>query len=125
MDDFETKAVRVFYRKSDNQVIWTHELKVLKGSSGKFPTTIKDDLNEIPLKMPDGITPLGGVPDDYGCIEVTESTAAKGFLSSDNNKVADGKLVIGTPRITPIPVPPRDLVAEIDKLKERIAKLEK
>lgn len=117
----ETKALRVFYGKSDNKIVWTYELR----GTGKFPTTISKDLAKIPGKMPDGETSLGGKPQDYACIKVMDAQRAIAFLKSDENKIVDGKVVIGAKRITPEPIPARDLTAEIDTLEARLRILEK
>lgn len=117
----ETKAIRVFYRKADNEIVWYHELR----GAGEFLTTIGEDLGEIPSKMPDGETPLGGIPEDYACVEESDTQRTDKFLASDDNKVVDGKLVIGTPRPVVEPTPARDLAAEIDELKAKVEKLEK
>lgn len=117
----ETKALRVFYRKSDNQIIWTHELR----GTGAFPTTIEADLAEIPYKMPDGLVALGGNVDDYACIEEADTQRAINFLASDNNRIIKGKLVAGDRRVVPEPPLHRDLVAEIDEIKARVKELEK
>lgn len=93
----ETKAVRIFYRKSDNQIVWHHELR----GTGEFPTTIDNDLAEIPSKIPDGIMPLGGIAEDYGCIEEQDSQKACDFLNSDESKIVDERLVIGPKRVVP------------------------
>ena len=115
------KAVRVFYRKSDSQIVWTRTLD----GTGEFSTTIEQNLAEMPDNMPDGETPLGGVPEDYACIEVTDQTTISAFMASDSNTVVKGKLITGTPRPIVIPEPPRDLVAEIDELKAKVTELEK
>lgn len=115
------KALRVFYRKSDNKIVWTHELR----GTGEFPTTVEIDLSQIPGTMPDGKTPLRGVIDDYECIEELDSQKASAFLASDTNAVVNGKLIIGNPRSIIIPQSSRNLAAEIDELKAKIKKLEK
>lgn len=105
----KTKAVRVFYRKSNNQIVWSHELRIpFEGYPGEFPTTMEQDLAEIPNKAIitgiDGegepiLTKLGGIPKDYAGIEETNSQRAKDFLNSDKNTIVDGALVIGAKRI--------------------------
>jgi len=115
--------VRVFYRKSDNDIVWSCELR----GGGIFPTTVETDLTDISNMMPDGKTPLGGVPEDYACIVELDPERTEGFLNSDENKIVDGALIIGAERITPKPtptIPPRDLVAEIDELKARLDSIE-
>lgn len=124
----ETKALRVFYRKSNNQIVWTHELR----GTGKFPTTITQDLAEIPDKIISreldadgsviGETRVGGVVQNYSCIEEQDSQRASNALLSDNNKISNGKLIIGSKRVIVEHQPPRDLLAEIDELKARLDK---
>lgn len=121
----ETKAVRAFYRKADNEIVWTHELK----GTGEFPLLIEDNLSEIPNKMPDGEMPLGGVPEDYACIEETDPQRASDFLASDDNKVVDGKLVIGAPRPEIPPEPPHSthisIIEAIDPTKARPVRIKR
>ncbi len=111
-----TKAVRVFYRKSDNQIVWQYELR----GPGEFPITVKDSLIEIPNKMPDGETQLGGEWQEYACIEELDSEKAVAFLASNENQIINDQLIIGTPRIIPEPIPPRDLEAELDENKAEL-----
>ncbi len=115
----ETKSIRVFYRKSDGEVVWSHELR----GTGKFPTSVASDLAGISGQMPDGLTPLGGFPGDYACIEVDDTVVIEGFLASDSNKAVDGKLVTGTPRPVLPAVKPRDLAAELDAVAKRLSAL--
>lgn len=89
------KAVRVFYGRADNQIVWTHTLESPGGYSGIFPTTIEQDLAEIPDKTPDGETPLGRAIEDYACIEETDTERATAFLGSGDNSIVNGKLIIG------------------------------
>ena len=118
----EIKAVRVFYRKLDSKIVWAHTLM----EPGEFPTTIEQDLAELPNVVISqeldanlnviSETKLGGSSKDYACIEVTEK--ASDFLASDTNTIVDGALVIGLPRVIPVPIPPRNLAAEIDEIKK-------
>ena len=94
-----TKSIRIFYRKSDGKQVWYHELR----GSGVFPTTIEQDLADIPNKMPDGETSLGGILNNYGCIEERDAQKILDALDSDKNKVVNGELVIGAKRIVPPP----------------------
>ena len=101
------KAVRVFYR--DDKVVWTHSLE----GTGEFPTTIEQDLSEIPdkpqlddngsaiLDADENFIKLGGVPEDYGCIEVNDTVQAQAVVDAkrNENKVIDKKLIIGSKRI--------------------------
>ena len=105
-----TKALRIFYRKSDGQPVWTHELR----GSGIFPTTPEQDLAQIPDKVGQGNI------DDYACIEETNVQRAEAALDSDDNRILDGKLIVGAKRITPEAIQPRNLRAEIDELKARL-----
>lgn len=120
------KAVRVFYRKTDSQIVWNSSLE----GDGIFPRTIEEELVTIPnvevgtTETSEGI-PLGGAPEDYACIEVTDQSIITTFIASDSNTVVKGKLITGTPRPIVIPEPPRDLVAEIDELKAKVTELEK
>ena len=130
------KAIRVFYRKSDGKVIWSHQLVCPDGYDGKFPTTIEQNIEELPDKPQLDATgsvildanenpfKLGGVPDDYACIEVTDQLTISAFVASDSNTVVNGKLVTGTPRPIVIPEPPRDLAKEVDELKDMVKELE-
>ena len=99
------KAIRVFYNKSTTAVVWSHTLEGI----GSFPTTIDQDLIKIPDKKPDGKTPLGGVVEDYGGIEVIDPVLIDGFLKSDVNTVVNGELIIGAERVSPLPVPPKSV----------------
>jgi hypothetical protein len=100
----ETKAVRVFYRKANNQIVWYHELR----GPGIFPTSVEEDLAEIPDKVTSVDLDaggnvkteykLGGIPEDYGCIEEQDAQKAKSYFESDENAIVNGELVIGPPR---------------------------
>ena len=69
---------RIFYRKSDKKQIWYHEVV----GGGEFPTTIEEDLKELPNKVISLIlddegniieeVKIGGTPDDFYCEEVEE-----------------------------------------------------
>ena len=114
------RALRIFYQKSNNQIVWQHETRSPEGKPAISPTTIEEDLANIPDKMPDGKTPL-----DYGYIEVGEADI-DAYFASDNNRVIDNKLAVGTPRIEveePPPEPPRDLAAETTTQKAEIDEL--
>lgn len=111
-----TKAVRGFFRKSDGKQVWYHELR----GSGSFPTPITEDLTELPNKMPDGEIPLGGVPEDYVCIEETNLDRIAKLFASDGNTIVDSKLVIGVPRVLPEPKPIRNPLTEIDELRANL-----
>lgn len=117
------QALRIFYRKSDERIVWSHETRSPEGVKVVCPSTIEEDLSDIPSKIPDGETPLGGMPSDYGCIEVKEANI-DAFFASDSNKVVKGKLKIGNlrpePEPEPEPEPARDPLAEIDKIKARL-----
>ena len=126
----DTKALRVFYRESDNQIVWTHELR----GSGEFPTTLVDDLAEIPDKVismeldaEENIVSqvkLGGRIEDYACIEEQDPQKATNALLSDSNRIVLGKLKIGDKRITSKYLPPGS-EGTLEALEKRIAKLEK
>lgn len=110
------RNLRVFYRKSDNELVWYHETHSPEGVKAVCPSTIEQDLADLPNKMPDGENPLGGSSSDYGSIEVKEADI-DAYLASDANKVVAGKLLIGEPRPEPEPIselPPRDLLAELE-----------
>ena len=109
------KAVRVFYRKADNSIVWYHALE----GSGKFPNSIEDDLTKLPQQRV-GTILLGGYPNLYAGIEENDPSKADAFLASDNNQIIDDVLVTGTPRPVVTPPPPRDLAAELDKLKAKL-----
>lgn len=95
------KALRIFYGK-EGSVVWTHGLE----GEGDWPydATIQDGDTQV--------------------IETTDSATITGFMASDTNKVIDGKLVIGEPRKPVEPVPQRNLYAEVDTLKAKVAALE-
>ncbi len=65
------KAVRVFKKVSDGSIVWYHEVIAPEEIIPVFPTTEAQDLQEIPSKMPDGETALGGVPADFYCEVIT------------------------------------------------------
>ena len=120
------KKLRVFYRKSDSQIVWNSSLE----GKGVFPRAVGEELEMLPeIKIGATLTsegtPLGGKPEDYSCIEVTDQPTISAFVASDSNTVVKGKLVTGQPRPIVVPEPPRDLAAEIDKLKAKVADLEK
>ncbi len=121
------KAVRVFYKKSNSQIVWSSSLE----GDGVFPKTIEEELNALPSVKIDALfptfegTPLGGIPKDYACIEVADQPIISAFMASDSNTVVKGKLVTGIARPIVIPPPPRDLIAEIDTLKTKVAEIEK
>ncbi|GAJ02839.1 unnamed protein product, partial [marine sediment metagenome] len=52
------RALRVFYRKSDSQIVWQHETRSPERIPALCPTSIDDDLVAMPENMPDGETPL-------------------------------------------------------------------
>ena len=129
----ETKAVRVFYRKSDNQIAWTPLTTDPKGRTpAPFAATVEKDLAGIPdkpqldangsviLDANDNPIRLGGVPEDYACVEELDNQRASDALDSDKNQVVDGNLIIGAERIIPEPIPPRDALAEIDDIKVKL-----
>lgn len=91
------RALRIFYRKSDGQIVWYHETRSPEGLDAICPTTVAQDLAEIPDKMPDGKTALGGVSSDYNGIEVKEKDI-EAYFASDDNKVVGKVLIIGKPR---------------------------
>ncbi len=93
------EELRIFYK--DNQIIWTYGLE----GNGVFPTTIEEDLQEL--------------PEGTACITLTEQAEIDAFMASDDNTILDGALIIGEPRDEPPPPdPPRDLAAEIDAIIE-------
>ena len=100
------KKLRIFYDES-GQVIYTHGLE----GPGKFPETKSEDL----LNYPKGTK----------CIEKVSESIIESFMASDDNKVENGKLIVGIPRPF-IPIPePRDLQAELDALKSEVEELKK
>lgn len=120
-----TKTVRVFYRKLDNQIVWSSSLE----GDGVFPITVEDELEKLPaIKIGTTLTfegvPLGGKPEDYSCIEVTDQPTISAFLASDNNTMIEGKLATGAPRLIVESQPVRDFAKEIDELKAKVAELE-
>lgn len=94
------RALRVFYNKSNNEIVWYHETRSPEGMPAICPSTVEKDLVSMPDHKPDGETPLGGNSSNYGCIEVREADIDAYFASS-TNKVVDGKLKIGKPRPEP------------------------
>ncbi len=113
------RALRAFYRKSDNKVVWYHETIAPKGIRAICPSTIEEDLAEIPATF-------GGNKSDYGGIEV-EEVEIEAFLKSDTNEIIAGKLKVGKPRPAPEPAPPEPAPpepTEIDLLKKRVKDLE-
>lgn len=120
------KALRVFYKKLDLQIVWNSSLE----GDGVFPRTVEEELEKLPeIKIGATLTsegiPLSGKPEDYACIEVTDQPTICAFVASDSNAVVDGKLITGTPRPIIEPIPVRDLAKEIDELKLKVAELEK
>lgn len=104
------KAIRVFYRKADGEVVWTFSLEAPEEKlDPKFQTTIEQNLAELPTRGLTGYDnkPIDGVPEDYACITETDPDRIAGFNASDSNRVVDGELVIGEPRPpAPGPIPP-------------------
>ena len=90
----ETKAVRIFYRKSDNAVVWTHELRgPVDYDRAEFPNTVDDDLAALPEKVisiewaSDSWTvineiKLGGRKEDYICVEEKDKTKSQELLAA-------------------------------------------
>ncbi len=118
-----TKALRVFYRKSTNDILWTLTIEDFKQRDiVPFSNTIEEDLAKLPDTMPDGITPLGGVPEDYDCVEIQETETVNKILDSDVNRIDKGKVIFGAPRMKPEPEPPEDLAAKIANLEARLDK---
>jgi len=119
------KTLRVFYRKSDSEIVWNSSLE----GSGVFSRTVEEELEMLPSTkvgttlISEG-TPLGAKPEDYSCIEVTDQSLISAFMDSDSNTLVNGKLVTGTARPTPEPTPLRDLAKEIDGLDARISNIE-
>jgi len=103
--------LRVFYRKSNSQIVWNSSLD----GDGVFPRTVEEELEKLPDIMV-GATltsegaPLGGKPEDYACIEVTDQPTISAFMASDSNTVVGGKLVTGVPRPIVIPVDSPDKI---------------
>jgi len=119
------KALRVFYKKSDSKIVWNSSLE----GTGVFPYSIEEELKNLPntkiaVTLTSEGTPLGGEPDDYACIEISDEAIMASFMASDTNTVENGKLVTGTARPTPEPTPLRDLAKEIDELDARISNIE-
>jgi len=102
----ETKAVRIFYRKSDNQIVWTHTVVDFMGRTPAFfPTTIEEDLAKIPDKPKlnsDGSiiegTRLGGVVEEYDYVQEDDSQRAQDALDSDENRIVNKRLIVGRKR---------------------------
>ena len=120
------RALKVFYLKSDNQIVWTFETHSPDGKEAICPVTAESILAELPDKMPNGETILGGLSEDYDYIEV-EEPQIDAYFASDTNEIIDNELIVGKPRKKTIeqpPEPPRDLNTEIDELRARIAQLE-
>lgn len=102
----ETKAIRVFYRISDSEIVWYHLVIAPEGMPALFPNTHEEDLAGIPTNCPGGETPLGGLPGDYACIEEHDTQVVNAFLASDNNQIVGGELSVGEPRPEPPPPEP-------------------
>lgn len=117
-----SRKLRVFYRKADNEIVWTHDLINASGEEAVFRVSQKEDLADIPNKMPDGKSPLGGSPDDYACVEIAGEAQVDAYMNTDDRSIVGGKLIMGEPR--PPKPPPRNLLLEVDKLTARLAKLE-
>jgi len=93
------KALRVFYRNSDSEVIWYHALE----GPGVFPTTIDEDLAEIPDKITTYVADadgkltqpvkVGGVVTDHSALEVTDPDTIRLFFSPGRKQVRDGRLI--------------------------------
>ena len=87
-----TKAVRIFTRKSDNQIVWTHELR----GPGEFPISLSDDLKRLPGAVVHSeldaegnmlATLLGGKATDYQGVEIKD--AAKAVVALDGIKIGE------------------------------------
>ena len=117
-----SRKLRVFYRKSDKEIVWTHDLLDVSGKEAVFKTTQEEGLADIPNKMPDGKTPLGGSHDDYACVEIAGEDQVDAYMNTDDRSIADGKLIMGEPR--PPQPPPRNFMEELDGLKARLDTLE-
>ena len=116
------RALRVFYRKLDSKIVWYHETRSPEGKLAICPTTIEEDLSNIPNLKLDGKIVLGGIPEDYSCIKAKSEDLAA-YFASDENRVVNDKLITGSKRVVlPKPEPElvRDLVAEIDELKAKL-----
>ncbi len=106
-----TTTLRAFYRKSDSKIVWTSSLE----GTGKFPRTVQEELTALPdIKI--GATrtsvgtSLGGVPENFLCLEVTDALIIVAFIASDTNTIVGGELVVGMPR--PLSPPPPDYKAQ-------------
>jgi len=96
------EALRVFYRKSDSEIVLPASLE----GPGVFPHSVEEGLRALPeTKVRATLTfegtPLGGEPDDYACIEISDEAIMASFMASDINTIVNGELVTGEPRINP------------------------
>lgn len=66
MDD---QALRVFYRKQTGKVVWYHLTINTKGEEAIHPTTMDEDILDLPNARLTRDTLLGGEPADYDGIE--------------------------------------------------------
>jgi len=90
--DNETKALRIFYRKGTNEIVWTHMVVDFMGRPNPvFPTTLAKDLKDLPNKKPDGEHLLGGNSSDYESIEELNIDKINSF--SNKSKILNGVLV--------------------------------
>ncbi len=105
-----TEAVRVFYRKSDGKQVWTHQvIDFADRIPPVFPNSIQNDLDKLPDQVLTLLTDatgkiigdvkVGGMREDYTCIEEFDEVKVKQILGSDENTVVDKKIVIGKARL--------------------------
>ena len=77
------RCLRVFYKKADKTIVWTHEIINIKGDQPGFATgSEKNQLNALPAIKPDGIVPLGGNPEDYGYYDITDTQTVNNYHNS-------------------------------------------
>lgn len=102
------KILRIFYNKVANQIVWHHEIISPEGKPAISPTTIEQDIAEIPSKCPDGATSLalGGVPGDYACIELLNTASVEQYHNALNVSIVNGELVMTGEKPPPEPVIP-------------------
>ncbi len=96
-----TKALRFFYDKVTRKIVWSHELR----EPGVFPTTIEEDLEEIPGKKPYPIVDtsgliisnpsLGGSIEDYEWDETSDMAIIDRYFSFHGSTITINQVLGG------------------------------
>lgn len=97
----EAKALRLFSNEVTGEIVWYHELR----GTGVYPTTIEEDLAEIPSKRPHPIADgngniisnpsLGGSIDDYECYETYDLSIIERYFSFQGSTVTISQVLGG------------------------------